>query len=492
MNIVDPIFFQAALQPMNAAICSPSSANRLISYGRLTQVINNVSRALRRLGVNRGKIVAISVKDEIFAIAIALALSRLGASSIGKYRGVPSTFRIDAVIADRYPEQVGVGQSVILADTSWFEMESDPLPPDELPADCANELCRIVFTSGSTGTAKAVGLTHRMLADRVPRHMTICGARFPRYSRIYCDLSVSTSLGFQFLIYTLWRGGMFLVPGENFAQTAAAIEEYKAECWIASPGGLELLVKWFERTPSLASQIQFAISGGDKTSRSLADRVRARVCSHVLATYGSSEAGMTATSPLELLVGDPDAVGVVAPDMVMQSVDEDDRILPAGQVGHIRVRGPVTVHQYLEDEAASAKSFRNGWFYPGDLGAITATNMLRIIGRQDNLLNLGGDKVAPETIENVLARCPGLTECAVFGVREPSKDEEIWIALPAEIAVADADLKEFCEKELPRPYWPSGYIRVAKIPRNDMGKIDRRALLPLWTTIQRAPGGSQP
>jgi acyl-coenzyme A synthetase/AMP-(fatty) acid ligase len=380
MNIVDPILFQASLQPMNAAICAPGSDNRLISYGRLTRVINNIARALRRLGVSRGKIVAISVKDEIFSIAIALALARLGASSVGKYHGIPSTFKIDAVIADRYPEQIRIGHSVILADASWIEAESDPLHPDELPEDCANDLCRIVFTSGSTGTAKAVGLTHRMVADRVPRHMTICGARFPRYSRIYCDLSVSTSLGFQFLIYTLWRGGMFLVPGENFAQSAAAMEEYKAECWIASPGGLELLVRWFERTPSLASHIEFAISGGDKTSRSLADRVRARVCSHVFATYGSSEAGMTATAPLEVLAGDPDAVGIVAPDMVMQSVDEHDKVLPAGQVGQIRLRGPVTVEKYLDDEETSARSFRNGWFYPGDLGTITATNMLRIVG----------------------------------------------------------------------------------------------------------------
>jgi acyl-CoA synthetase (AMP-forming)/AMP-acid ligase II len=104
-------------------------------------------------------------------------------------------------------------------------------------------------------------------------------------------------------------------------------------------------------------------------------------------------------------------------------------------------------------------------------------------------LNLGGDKVNPEAIETILARFPGLTECAAFGLREPGKDEEMWVAVPAALAVTDAELKEFCEKELPRAFWPSGYVRVAKIPRNDMGKIDRRALVPLGKAAQGPPAG---
>src|SRR5262249_23246705 len=118
MNIVDPILFQASLQPMNAALCAPGSDTRLISYGRLARVINNVARALRRLGVSRGKIVAINVRDEIFAIAIALALARLGVASVGRYDGRTTAIKIDAVIADQYPEQIRVGTSVILADAS--------------------------------------------------------------------------------------------------------------------------------------------------------------------------------------------------------------------------------------------------------------------------------------------------------------------------------------------------------------------------------------
>ena len=91
-----------------------------------------------------------------------------------------------------------------------------PLAGDPLHGCASSDVCRIVLTSGTTGEPKAVAITHKMLFDRIGRHHGIFGPRLAPCSRIFSDLSYSTSLGYQFLIYTLWRGGTFFATGDNF------------------------------------------------------------------------------------------------------------------------------------------------------------------------------------------------------------------------------------------------------------------------------------
>jgi acyl-CoA synthetase (AMP-forming)/AMP-acid ligase II len=93
--------------------------------------------------------------------------------------------------------------------------------------------------------------------------------------------------------------------------------------------------------------------------------------------------------------------------------------------------------------------FRDGWFYPGDLGSLTSDNLLVIAGRQNAVLNAGGGKMAAERVEAVLVAFPGVSEAAVFMATSPAGVEEVWAALVCRQAVDIEQLRAFCRSRVP-------------------------------------------
>src|ERR1700733_4293618 len=166
MNIIDPILFQCRYRPAAPAICAPGPGIELISYGQLKQYIHNVARKVVTLDLSPRNIVAIYINDQIFHAVIVLALTRLGIITVtGRPQKFPSEMHVDAVIADA-PIPFLASHRIILADHSWLSGDGLPLGDDQLRKGGDNDICRIILTSGTTGEAKAVALTHKMLFDR--------------------------------------------------------------------------------------------------------------------------------------------------------------------------------------------------------------------------------------------------------------------------------------------------------------------------------------
>jgi acyl-CoA synthetase (AMP-forming)/AMP-acid ligase II len=231
--------------------------------------------------------------------------------------------------------------------------------------------------------------------------------------------------------------------------------------------------------PAYQSGIEVVVTPGDVLSRALSDRVRARICSHVVVAYGSTEASMSATAHAHEAAAVPQAVGFVTPGVNIQIIDETGTILPPGQEGRVRVRSEYAVDNYFGNPQASEAAFRDGWFYPGDLGMLSAEGMLFVTGRQESVLNLGGDKVNPEAIELMLSQCRGVTEAAVLALPNVFGINEVCAVLVTSEKI-DADaLQSYCEARIDRPFWPTKFVMVESLPRNEMGKIDRRRLSDL-------------
>jgi len=476
MNIVDPILFQCRRQPPVAAICAPGPGIGLISYHRLEQFVHNITRQVHSLGLPERSIVAVNVPDVIFHAAIVLALIRLGMITLSLREGdalVP--VKIDALITTIKLPLAHIGRT-ILADLSWTEGDGHPIEPHLLPQVHEEDLCRIILTSGTTSEPKAVAISHRLLASRINRHLTVFGNRFGNCSRVYSDLPVSSSLGFQFLVYTLWRGGTVFFPGDNFANTLRVFEEYKVQCLAGSPGGFQNLLRWFDVIPSYQSNIEVVLCAGDVLSRSLSDRLRSRICSHLIAAYGSTEASMSATAHAYQITEVPRAVGFVTPGVTIQVVDASGTILPPTQEGTVRVKSEYAVDSYFGNPEGSSKVFHDGWFYPGDMGILSDENLLIITGREQAVLNLGGDKINPERIELVLSQFKGVIEVAAFSALNDYGVNEVCAAVVSEEKLDEKSLRAHCEAHIPRSLAPARYYFVNSLPHNDMGKIDRRRL----------------
>lgn len=479
MNIVDPVLFQCKYHPPAAAICTPGSGQSLVSYARLERLIHNASRMAIAAGLRRGNTVAIFIEDAILNAAVVLGLTRIGVVTLAGRRDLPKDLTIDALVTDKIMMQPLIAARVILVNASWTSGDGEPLQDSRLYETNEDDVCRIILTSGTTGDAKAVGVTHRMLANRIARHPYLMGNRLSRCDRIYCDFGLGTSLGFQFLIYSLWRGGTIILSGPDHQSTIQSFDLYKVQGLIGSPACLAGFTKFYEQYSQFQPSFELAIVGGSQLSPSLSRRARACLCPNIVAAYGATETSMVASAPAHTIENVPGAVGYVTPDIMVEIVDEADRALGPGQEGLVRVRGPYSVSGYQGRQDQSDNPFRTGWFYPGDTGSLTTEGLLLIAGREQAVVNVGGDKIRPETLEATLLAFPGVEEAAVLGLKSDLGIDRLCAVVVPRTNYDEKALETYCVAKFPRAFVPARFVTVSELPRNEMGKIDRQRLAHL-------------
>ena len=144
--------------------------------------------------------------------------------------------------------------------------------------------------------------------------------------------------------------------------------------------------------------------------------------------------------------------------------------------GIIRIASEFGIEGYLDDPIESATVFRQGCFYSGDLGSLTSDNLLVISGRQNDVLNAGGGKIAAEKVEAALLAHKGVREAAVFMRTSTSGVEEVWAAIVTSEAVDAEALRTHCAAHMPHVFVPAHVVPMDRLPVNATGKVDRPRL----------------
>ena len=379
MNIVEPIFAQSANKPAELALCAPGTGFNLVSYGRLARSVNNVCRRIIAAGLLPRNRVAVFIEDPIFHAIVLIALTRLGIVTVsGTTRGFSWHFAIDAVVADQ-PFEFPAGK-VILAHADWTSGEGEAREQQYLYRAAPGDVCRIFLASGTNGKENAVAVTNRMMAARINIQKLFFGPQAPFCTRTWLDLPLTTSLGFQVLLATLWRGGAVAMTG-NLEKTIDAIPAYKPQNMVGSPQNLLEAVEWIEKRVPYRCGFEAVFVAGSSLPEDPSTRVRSRMCSNLTRGYESPEATMVAAMPAHFAPRTAGAVGYVLPGIIVEIVDDDDRALPSERDGVVRIKSEYGANEYLEDPAETQRVFRNGWFYPGNFGYLTQENMLVISGR---------------------------------------------------------------------------------------------------------------
>jgi acyl-CoA synthetase (AMP-forming)/AMP-acid ligase II len=472
MNIVEPILFQARHDPPAPALCAPGTALGLVSYARLARFILSIGHRAVHHGIAPGHVVAIQVKDTIFHTALALGLMHVGAATVSVGATLPAGLRIDAILTDT-PQAYGKSNpKVVAVDLTWMSGKGVPVE-ERIYRGNGNDICRIAMTSGSTGEAKAVGFTHNNQLARLARCNHVYGKKFPDYSRFFSDYGLGSSGGFRHILYVLSRGGTMFFPGASPMETLQNFELYKVQGLIASPGGLGGFLNFYDSNPDFRSGFEVIISAGSPLPNSLSERVRARMCSNLIFYYGTTETSTISSAPAHALTGVAGAVGYVAPDVSVQIVDDVGAPLPHGREGTIRVRTPVNVVGYLDDDEHAARPFHHGYFDTGDIGYLTVDRLLAITGRKKEILNLGGDKVSPRIIEEALTAFRGVRDAVAFSAPNELGIDEVWALVVYNGNPDEEGLRKHCQEKLPQTHVPARFIGVAELPRNGNGKVER-------------------
>ena len=288
----------------------------------------------------------------------------------------------------------------------------------------------------------------------------------------------------------LSRGGMIILLGDDTVSTVQALNLFETENMVTSPFGLAEYLKFYELQPTFHCGFDQILVTGGMLTKNLAVRAWSRMCPNLISLYGATEVGPVAIADARLYDAAVGTAGYVLPGAQAEIVNSAGKFLQLGSEGIMRVRTDQVANSYFGDRETSASKFRDGWFYPGDYGYLTDEGMLVVTGRQETLLNIGGDKVNPEIVEEVLVSFPAIADCAVVNIANDLGIEEIHALIVPRAVFAESDLRKHCAGKLQRAFIPVRFIAVEKIPRNDMAKIERGGLVELARSKAQGGGGT--
>ena len=157
-------------------------------------------------------------------------------------------------------------------------------------------------------------------------------------------------------------------------------------------------------------------------------------------------------------------------------MDDDGNLLPSGDRGEVVIRGQSIIDGYVNNPEANAKSFTDGWFRTGDQGVIDGDGYLALIGRLKEMINRGGEKIAPREIDDVLLQHPAVAEAVAFGSPNKTLGEEVTAAVVLKGEASEKELIAFARERLADYKVPRKLFIVDAIPRTATGKIQRRAV----------------
>jgi acyl-CoA synthetase (AMP-forming)/AMP-acid ligase II len=202
---------------------------------------------------------------------------------------------------------------------------------------------------------------------------------------------------------------------------------------------------------------------------------KSKINRNLYIVYGTNEGEALALASPSLQEQIPNTVGIAARSIDIEIVDEHAKRKPALDTGEVRVRGPGVITTYLNNAEATAKSFKDGWFYPGDLGYLTEEGALVLQGRKDDMMIFDGINIYAAEIETVLSAHPAVNDVASFAIKHERYQDVPVAAVTLKELVSEKELIDFCRIPLGIKH-PKRIFILKEFPRNQMGKVLKHEL----------------
>jgi malonyl-CoA/methylmalonyl-CoA synthetase len=382
---------------------------------------------------------------------------------------------------------------VVLDDARLAELaaRADAMPTtftDHVAAP--DELAAILYTSGTTGRPKGAMLSQRNLASNSATLAELWGFR-PGDVLLHA-LPIFHTHGLFVATNCSIANGSPMVFLERFDADEVVSALPRCTVMMGVPTFYTRLLAHAGFGPDVCGAMRLFISGSAPLLASVHDEFRARTGHAILERYGMTETSMLTSNPLD---GErrPGTVGFPLPEVDVRVVDDDGRVVSAGEVGGIEVRGPNVFGGYWGRPELTATEFTaDGWFRTGDVGTFDADGYLHIVGRSKDLIISGGLNVYPKEIEDVIDGLDGVLESAVVGVPDADFGEAvvaIVVASPGASPEPDV-LRAAARERLAGFKVPKRVHVVDALPRNAMGKVEKAVLRRRFETADPEGGAS--
>ena len=338
----------------------------------------------------------------------------------------------------------------------------------------------ILHTSGTTSRPKMVPLTHTNISATA-RHIVQTLSLSPA-DRCLNVMPLFHIHGLMAVVLSSLMAGASVVctPGFNPDQFYGWVRDFHPTWYSAVPTMHQAVLAAVESNRSVIQSNPLRLIRS--SSASLPPKVMADLeeafNAPVIEAYGMTEAAhQMASNPLPPLKRKPGSVGLAAGPQVA-IYGETDGLLPAGKTGEIVIRGPNVMKGYANNPEANHIAFIDGWFRTGDEGYLDPEGYLFITGRIKEMINRGGEKVAPREVDEVFLDHPDIAQAVTFAIPHPTLGEDVATAvvLRGNATTSSRELRSYALLRLSPQKAPSQVIILDSIPKGPTGKLQRIGL----------------
>jgi acyl-CoA synthetase (AMP-forming)/AMP-acid ligase II/aryl carrier-like protein len=351
------------------------------------------------------------------------------------------------------------------------------------------DIALLLHTSGTTTRPRIVPLSQSNLsaaARSIAAHL-----RLGPHDRALNMMPLFHVHGFvASVLATLAAGGSVVCAGGFDGDAFLGwLSDFQPTWYTAAPAIHQaVLALAAARRPLPKHRLRFIRSASSPMPQRLIRELETLLDVPVIEAYGATEASSPiASNPLPPAARKYGSVGRPAGAQVVIA-DERGKLLGSGETGEILIRGPGVIAAYEADAPSNAAAFFDGWFRTGDLGRFDGDGYLYVVGRIKEIINRGGEKIAPHEVDEALQDLPGVAEAAAFPVPHPTLGEDLaaLVVLRAGAAAEPALMRLLLQSRLAEFKIPSRFHVVCSIPRNASGKVHRAGLNDWLNATDRA------
>ena len=498
MNVSDIVKDHVSEYPDKTAIIA---GNCRISYAELDGLINRTASGLLKAGLKRGDILSLFLPS-----LPELIIGYLGAVRAGIVVNVVNAMlkeeevayilkdcasRAVVVDAARLPileaarsRVPSVEHVFVLKDAdagkAYSSLESVMAQGTDkfnAPATDERDLCHLMYTSGTTGWPKGVMATHLNIWHNAT---SFGGIHFSPDDTIMVATPIFHCWGLISGTFGMLSRGGTVITVERFYpdQALEEIERWRPTIFQGVPPMYNVLLKQPDLDKRDVSSVVFCLSAATKMPENLIRQVEEKLRWRYAEAWGLTEISCVgATVPYtETRLG---SCGRGMADAELKVVDENGNTLPPGEQGELCVRGTCVTNGYLNKPEATAAVFdADGWFHSGDIAYMDEDGYAYIVDRKKDMINVGGEKVFPSEVEDMMLLHPKIKDIVIVGVPHEIKGEApmAFIQLKEGESCTEDEIRDYCREKMAPYKVPIRVVFLDEIPRSAAGKALRRLL----------------